>query len=290
MSLLDKIDLNLPGSTELSDSLFEKIRTFIYDTTGIYFQDNKRYLLETRIGKRLKSLGYADYSAYLHFIQHGGMRTEMPMLINAVTINETYFFRSQLQFDVLLESIIPELIEIRRKEHSNRIRIWSGACSTGDEPYTLAMMIRETLQPRFPRVRFELVATDINTEVLNTARKGIYTPYAVRNVPAPYMQKYFKKDGDRFTLASEIQSMVNFKTLNLFDRQAMLTMRSFDIVLCANVLIYFDTESKQQVVNDMYNGMNTDGYLLVGYSETLYGITQAMRPVRFDKILAYKKG
>lgn len=295
MSLLEQLKVRgEPGSrlhkSSMTDDLFQRLRTFIYDHTGIYFQDNKRYLLESRVNRRIQALKLPDYDAYLRYLtQHIG-RDELPRLYDEITINETYFFRNTDQFNVLEQTILPDLAEARLKNGPRRIRIWSAAASTGDEPYTLALIIKERIQPRYPGIRFEIVGTDINTQVLDVARAGIYGSYAVRNIPPAYLQRYFKQQGERYHLAPEISRMVTFKRLNLMDRSGMALMRSFDVILCANVLIYFDTHSKQQVVASLYTSLNPDGFLMLGFSETLYGITQAFQPVRFEKTIAYQRG
>lgn len=291
MSLLAKLDLPVRNKrSELTDELFGQLRTFVYQKTGIYFQDNKRYLLESRIGRRLIALKLPGFPAYYDLLTRGGINGELKALVNAITINETFFFRNQPKFDLLENELVPEIIERRMREGQKSIRIWSAACSTGDEPYTIALMVKERLQRKFPGVRFEIAGTDINTEVLDKARAGIYGEYAVRNVSPLMMRKYFKEDGARFQLDPEICKMVKYHHVNLSDRVAMGRMRGVDIVLCANVLIYFDNQAKQRVVSSIYNNLNAGGYLLVGFSETLYGVTQSFQPVRFDKIIAYKKG
>lgn len=294
MSLLSQLNLPARGPAshkgpELTAPLFEQFRAFIYEKTGIYFQDNKKYLLESRIGRRLRSTGKPDFQSYFRHLRNGGMHSELPELLNAITINETFFFRTPPQFEILENDILPELIKEREKT-TRRVRLWSAACSTGDEPYSLALMIKERLAPRYPHILFEVFGTDINTEVLDTARAGVYGPRAVRNVPPAMLSRYFDEHRDRYTLRPEVRRMVHFSQLNLADRGGMLNMRNFDVIMCANVLIYFDNESKQQVVSSLYNSMNVGGYLLVGFSETLYGVTQAFKPIRFDKTIAYKKG
>lgn len=293
MSLLAQLDLparSARRSGGLSDELFARLRTFIYDKTGIYFQDNKRYLLESRIGRRVNALKMPGFNAYFNFITNGGLSREMPLLVNSITINETFFYRNVAKFDIMENELIPALVKKRMEDGSRRIRVWSAACSTGDEAYTVALIIREKLQPRYPHIKFEVVGTDINTDVVDKARAGIYGEYAVRNVPPNVMRKHFKNDGSRFVLSPNVRNMVKFQHGNLVDRSSMMRLRGVDVVFCANVLIYFDNKAKQQVVSSIYNNLNAGGYLLVGFSETLYGVTQSFQPVRFDKIIAYKKG
>lgn len=291
MSLLANLDVPVRNKrSALTDELFGRLRSFVYQKTGIYFQDNKRYLLESRIGRRLNALKLSGFPAYYEMLLKSGGGGELKDLVNAITINETYFFRNLPKFDLLEHELIPEIVARRAKEGKKSIRIWSAACSTGDEPYTLALIVKERLQRKFPGVRFEMAGTDINTDVLEKASVGIYGAYGVRNVPAAMLRKYFKEDGARFQLSPEICRMVKYHHVNLSDRVAMARMRGVDLVLCANVLIYFDMEAKQRVVSSIYNNLNPGGYLLVGFSETLYGVTQSFQPVRFDKIIAYKKG
>jgi chemotaxis protein methyltransferase CheR len=289
MSYLPQTNLVFTETAKLSDDLFQQFRKFIYERTGIFFADNKKYLLESRLSRRLSALGISTYRDYHAAILNGAAATELSHLINAITINETFFFRNEPQFAALENVILPELVENKRRSGNNRIRIWSAAASTGEEPYTIGMIVREKFQPRFPGIRFEVVGTDINTLVLETARRGIYKDYSIRNTPKNYLDKYFKVEEDRFIVNEELRKAVEFRQLNLFDRDAMRMMRDFDIVFAANVLIYFDFNSKQTVVSSIYNSLNKGGYFFVGYSETLYGLSQAFKPVHFDKAIAYRK-
>jgi len=278
-----------PQNTKLADETFQLLRNFIYEHTGIFFADNKKYLLESRVSRRLTALALDGFAQYYRLISNGQAATELPHLINAVTINETFFFRNDPQFAILETSILPELIQSRRASSVNRVRIWSAASSTGEEAYTVAMIIREKFMARFPLTKFEIVGTDINTQVIESADRGIYKEYAIRNIPKNYLDRYFTKDGDRYLLDDEIKKMVEFRQMNLFDKRAMQLMRNFDVVFAANVLIYFDFNSKQTVISSIYNSLNKGGYFFVGYSETLYGLTQAFKPVHFDKAIAYRK-
>ncbi len=289
MSYIPSSNIIQTSNTTLSEDLFKQLRTFIYERTGIFFADNKKYLLESRVNRRLSALGMKTFGEYYHALLNGSGPAEMGHLINTITINETFFFRNEPQFAALEGTILPQMIALRRQSGINRVRIWSAASSTGEEPYTIALIIREKFQPRFPGVKFEIVATDINTQVLDVARRGIYKEYSIRNVPGDYMQKYFRRDGDKYILHEEAKKMVEFRQLNLFDKASMRLMRDFDVVIAANVLIYFDFNSKQSVVSSVYNSLNKGGYFFVGYSETLYGVSQALKPVHFEKAIAYRK-
>ncbi len=276
-------------ASALPDDLFQQFRKFIYERTGIFFADNKKYLLESRVSRRLTALGVNTFREYFGALTNGASSSELSHLINAITINETFFFRNEPQFAALESVILPELIESKKRSGSNRIRIWSAASSTGEEPYTIGMIIREKIQPRFPAIKFEIVGTDINTVVLETARRGSFKEYSIRSMPQNYLEKYFRQDADRFILSDEIRRVTEFRQINLFDKNDMKIMKNFDVVFAANVLIYFDFNSKQAVVSSIYNSLNKGGYLFVGYSETLYGLSQAFKPVHFDKAIAYRK-
>jgi chemotaxis protein methyltransferase CheR len=289
MSFLSQPSIVPSQGNKLSDDLFKILRQFIYTRTGIFFADNKKYLLESRVSRRLVALGLPNFDAYYRTLINGQGDAEFLHFINSITINETFFYRNEPQFGALEGTILPEVIKKRRDEGTNKLRIWSAACSTGEEPYTIAMIIAERILPLFPQMKFEIIASDINTQVLDSARKGIYRDYSIRNIPKNYLEKYFQKHEDRYILSEEIKRMVDFRHLNLFERAPMRTMRGFDITFAANVLIYFDFNSKQSVVSFIYDSMNKGGYFLVGYSETLYGLTQAFKPVHFEKAIAYIK-
>lgn len=276
---------------EMSDRTFENIRRFIYENTGIYFQDNKKYLLESRLLKRINFLNLDSYEEYLDMIKTSLLfNSEKRYLFDAITINETFFFRNQPQLDVLINTILPEVINNKALSNGRKIRIWSAASSSGEEAYSVAISIVELLKPKFPSLDFEIVGTDISASVIDTAKKAVYKEYSVRNTPAFYLKKYFKQINENtFVLDPKIRDMVSFKVMNLYDEAAMKTMINFDVIFCANVLIYFNQDSKVKVVSRLYNSLNRNGYLFIGYSETLHNISKAFQIVSFPKTIAYKK-
>ncbi|MCF8240205.1 MAG: protein-glutamate O-methyltransferase CheR [Melioribacteraceae bacterium] len=278
------------NSAALSNECFAEWREYIYKLCGIYFQDNKKYLLENRLQKRLNYLGIDTFEKYLDYVKYGTKRSvELEYLYEVITINETFFFRNQPQLNVLVSSVIPELHKSKSEFNRNKLRIWSAASSSGEEAYSIAMTIEEFVKPKFPGLRVEIVGTDINRNVLQTASKGIYREYSIRNTPSYYLKKYFSTRDGQYELNSNIKSMVSFKFLNLFDESSMRMMLNFDIIYCANVLIYFNAESKIQVVSNLYNALNKYGYLFIGYSETLHGISRAFKLVSYPKTIGYKK-
>jgi chemotaxis protein methyltransferase CheR len=277
----------LPPQIKMTDEEFRQLRAYIYELTGIYFQDSKKYLLEGRLGKRLQILNMARFDEYLQFIRFGSRRSEeIKFFYDTITINETFFFRNEPQFDAFLNTIVPEVVKTRG---SRKIRVWSAASSSGEEAHTLAMIYLEKIKPKYPGVEIEIVGTDINSSVLATAKSGIYREYSIRNMPKLYLDKYFTASDGRYQLRDEVRRLARFDLMNLYDRTRMRQMGSFDVIFCCNVLIYFDTKSKIQVVGDLYNSLNTGGHLFIGYAESLHGISTAFKLISFPKTVAYKK-
>ena len=278
------------SEAKLSDQTFEEWRKYIYDLCGIYFQDNKKYLLESRLQKRMSFLSIDSFEKYLEYVKFNPNREpELKYLYEVITINETFFFRNQPQLDALVTTVVPQLLNSPYKLNKNKLRIWSAASSSGEEAYSTAMILNELIKPKYPGLSIEIVGTDINYQVVETAKSGIYKEYSIRNTPAYYLKKYFKSSGGTFELDPNIKRLVSFKILNLYDDAAMRAMTNFDIIFCANVLIYFDLKSKIKVVSHLYNSLNRDGYLFVGYSDTLHGISKAFKLISFPKTIGYKK-
>lgn len=274
----------------LSDKTFENWRKYIYDICGIYFQDNKKYLLESRLQKRIGFLGLDSFDSYLDFIKYNPNRqNELRYLYEAITINETFFFRNQPQLDALVSSVVPDLNNSSSKFNKNKIRIWSAASSSGEEAYSIAIVLSELIKPKYPHLEFEIIGTDINQAMIESAKKGVYREYSIRNTPPYYLKKYFRTFGSTYEIDPNIKNMVSFKILNLYDDISMKAMINFDVIYCANVLIYFDVKSKMKVVSHLYNSLYKGGYLFIGYSETLHGISKAFKLVSYPKTIGYKK-
>jgi chemotaxis protein methyltransferase CheR len=195
--------LSVTGN-EMSKDEFDKMRDLIYNLSGIYFTENKKYLLESRVSKRIKANNMVSFSQYIYFLQTMYGRKELDALFEAITINETFFYRVPQQFEALENTIIPQLIKMKSHLPNPTIRIWSAATSTGEEAYTLAIIVLEKLKPLYPDVDFKIIGTDINNAVLELARRGIYKEYAVRNMPVSWFSKYFVKDSNKYYLKNEV--------------------------------------------------------------------------------------
>lgn len=275
---------------EMPWDVFRKWRDFIYNKTGIYFQDNKKYLLESRLMRRILYLRMSDYEEYLSFLEENPLgKNELRYLFDTITINETYFFRNQAQLDALVTKVIPEIISNKKENNNYKIRIWSSAASSGEEAYSVAMMINGFISSKYPDFEFDIIGSDISTNVLEAAVRGIYSEYSVRNVPPQYLKRYFTKIDGYYEVSPMIKGMVDFRFLNLYDDISILSLGNLDVIFCSNVLIYFDSNSKMKVINNLYRALNKNGYLFIGYSESLHGISKAFKLVSFPKTIGYKK-
>ena len=278
-----------PGTVvKMSDETYRTFQRFIYGLTGIHFQDSKKYLLEGRLGKRLQALNVPDFEAYYQMLKFG-KGDELRFFYEVITINETFFFRNEPQFEAFEKSLVPETIGGGPRPVNRKLRVWSAASSSGEEAYTLAMIYLERLKPRYPGLEIEIVGTDISQAVLETARRGVYRDYSIRNMPKAYLDKYFTVQDSRYVVHDSVRSLVRFESLNLYDRQRMRLMANFDVIFCCNVLIYFDTASKIQVVSNLYDSLSRGGFLFIGYAESLHGISTAFKLLNFPKTVAYKK-
>ena len=266
------------------------LRNFIYAKTGIFFPEKKKYFLEGRLAKRLQFLKLAHFEDYLQVLKHDQQKeSEFEFLCNTITVNETSFFRNEPQINAFQRSLSGEIMELKKGLGARTLRIWCAACSSGEEPYTLAILYLEHLKPRFPDLHIEIIGTDINTAILDVARKAEYNHYAIRSTPELYLKKYFDSSSGLYRLHSDVKDLVRFEHHNLMDRQKNRRMMHFDFIFCTNVLIYFDEKAKIQVVGDLYYSLNRGGYLFIGYSEMLHRISTAFKLVSIPGATVYKK-
>lgn len=278
----------MPTTITMTDTQFDKLRKIIYDRSGIHFQDTKKYVLESRLSRRIEELELENFDQYLMFLTAGPYQTdEFQEMFNRITINETSFFRNEPQLRTFEERVLPDLLDARKA--TKKLRIWSAACSSGEEPYTLAMQIHRSLGLRLMDWKIEILATDISEKVLNQAREGKYHNYSIRGVNAGIMSRYFKADGNNHLLDEEIKSMVHFEKLNLNDIFAARRFGTFDMIMCRNVMIYFDDDMKKKVVKMFHNQLANDGTLFIGHSESLRNLDVAFTQLDIPQAFAYKK-
>ncbi len=268
----------------LADATFKSLRDYIYDKSGIYISDAKKYLIENRLARIIQEKKLASYEDYLKLIKFSSNGNELSRLFDAVTTNETYFFREPQQLNVFIERILPDIRD--RNKPAHKLRIWSAACSSGEEPYTLSMMLMEN---QMHQGQFDIFASDISEGVLSSAKQAVYNSYSVRNVPDVYMRKYFSSNGHSYGLNESVKKTVKFMKVNLIESTNMKLLRGMDIIFCRNVLIYFDSKAKQKVVSNLYDSLNPGGVLIIGSSESLHSVTRALRPSVIDKVIMYHK-
>lgn len=268
-----------------------QIRDLVYKTAGIFQANNKLRLLEDRCNRRMQALGVRSLREYYDCLTAKSMRqAELVSLLNEITIGETCFFRNRPQLEGIRNVVLPSIIDAKSETPVHHIRVWSAGCSTGEEAYTLSMMLMEETPKRLKGWTFEIIATDLNERSIATARAGVYGDYSVRNTDAHFLHKYFRPEAERFSLAPEVKAHVKFMQLNLFDDAAMNGIKGMDLILCCNVLIYFDIASKKKVIEHFYDNLLNHGYLFLGHAESLFGISEDFRLVHLPSTTGYVKG
>jgi len=274
----------------ISPEEFKQLRDFIYGQSGIYIADNRKYLLENRLRNRLKQLNLKSFGEYYYYLQYDAERKqELNKLFEVVTTNETSFFRNPPQLKVFKDNVLKEIVETQRKKGDKRIRIWSAGCSTGEEPYTMAMQISEVLGSELSSWNVKITANDLSEGVLASARRGVYTEYALRTTPPEMLRKYFVEADGRYTINSDLKQFINFGQINLSDRMQLKRVERSNIVFCRNVIIYFDDEMKKKVIGSFYDNLLPGGYLLIGHSESLHNISRAFKPTHYPGAIIYRK-
>lgn len=262
---------------EFTDADFERIRTFVSEHTGIVLTEKKKDMVYGRLSKRIRKGRFGSFDAFCSALEEGD-EDEQEFMINAITTNLTAFFREEHHFDYLANTLIPELIE--KKRHVKKLRIWSAGCSTGEEPYSIAMTLKEAL-PNFNEWDVKILATDLDANVVAHGQSGIYRADRITGVRDERIKRWFKRGrgdkADMVKVSPELQEMITFKRLNLLHEWPM--KGPFDLMFCRNVVIYFDKET-QKILFDRYADiLAKDAHLFIGHSETLYKVT-----TRFDSL------
>jgi chemotaxis protein methyltransferase CheR len=270
------------ASQMISLQLFRQFSQLVYQQCGINLHEGKRELLQARLNKRLRATGIPTYQEYYRYITSSDSDAEIIQFLDCISTNLTYFFREPKHFEFLEQVAVPELLEAKRKSKSMRIRIWSAGCSTGEEPYSLAMSLLTQLEERDQR-DFRILATDISTRVLEIARRGAYTKDRIDKVPAGLRQKYLQKrngtNGEAFfEVVPLLKQIVAFRRLNL--KESFPFQGPFDCIFCRNVMIYFDKPTQQDLIQRMAAYLTPGGYLFVGHSESLTGLQHPLHYVR----------
>ena len=270
----------------LSEDVFRLIRDIIRDYCGLYFDDSSKYLIEKRLSRRVMGHhlnDFRDYYRLLRYDRHSA--EELSEIMDILTVNETYFFREQNQLKAFSEEMLEELKDANHV--TKTLRIWSAGCSTGEEPYTIAMLINE--KGSFRGWDVEIYGSDINQRVLQTARKGAYRKNSFRTTEPYFLNKYFIEEDGSSRIIDVVKKNVNFSYLNLLDHFRAKFLGKMDVIFCRNVLIYFDTASRRRVIENFYDRLTDGGYLLLGHAESLINISTVFKLRHFKNDMVYQK-
>ena len=268
---------------------FRILRDFVYQLCGLHFTEDSKYLLEKRIGKRLQLHNLKTFKDYYYFLRYSpGKDQELTELIDILTTNETYFFREDFQLRTFSEEILPELRERKERAGNRHLRIWSAGCSSGEEPYTIAMILLD--QPWLKDWRVEVIGTDISQRVLHLARQAVYGESAFRTTDPACRQRFFTAEGNgKERVRDEVRSLVTISHLNLFDNARVTLLGRMDVIFCRNVIIYFDQPGKKKVVETFHQRLHPEGFLLLGHSESLMNISTSFRLRHFKHDMVYQR-
>ena len=290
MTSLFSKTISLRKELKISDTEFAQLRDFIYAQSGIFVADNRKYLVENRLAARLKDLNLKSFAEYHAFLQYdSSRRQELNRLFEVITTNETSFYRNPPQLKVFQDMVLKDALDKLKALKQRRLRIWSAGCSTGEEPYTIAIILHEVLRSEIASWDIRITANDLSEAVLAQAREAVYTEYSLRTTPKEIVARYFAQDGGNFKLKPEVKRLVSFGQINLSDRMQLKRVERSHIVFCRNVIIYFDDEMKKNVINAFYDNLLPGGYLLIGHSESLHNISRALRPKHYPGAIIYSK-
>jgi chemotaxis protein methyltransferase CheR len=271
----------MTGEIVLTDVDFERYRALIYKECGINFTSTNRSILEGRLKERLRNKPGVTLASYFNVISTD--KEELKAFLDSVTTNLTRFFRNQAHFDALEHHVIPELMRVKKASGSATIKIWSAGCSTGEEPYSIAMLLTNILPQPW---KFEIVASDISLKCLMTGKEGFYADNRMDGVPPAYLIKHFDKVTGGYKVKADIKAKIRFDYHNLQNDSGQ---RNLDIVFCRNVIIYFDDATQTKVVNRFWDSMASKAFLFIGHSESLFGMDTKFEFVKTDKTTLYRK-
>jgi chemotaxis protein methyltransferase CheR len=243
--------------------------------------------VDKRLVERIEATGTGNFRAYFTMLRFQASGEELQQLTNLMTVNETYFLREEYQFKCLVDSILPEIV--RHKTSSDAIRVWCIPSSSGEEPYSIAMFLLE----QWSGIRqwdVEIISSDIDTSILRRARAGRYSFRSVQNVPAPWLEKYFKGAGEEYQLSDDLRRAVEFTRVNLAEPADTLYYRNFDVIFCRNLLIYFDDVSRTTAAETFYEALNPGGFICLGHSESMSRISSLFKVRKFPDAIVYQKG
>ncbi|MBF0274419.1 MAG: protein-glutamate O-methyltransferase CheR [Nitrospinae bacterium] len=267
----------------ISQSAFLDLSKIVYEYSGNHFEENKKYFFEKQVFSRMKEIGVNTAQEYLSLLIKNPKGEELKKFVEELTTNETYFFREKKQLDCFVQEILHTIKEL--KSPTVPINIWSAASSSGEEPYSLAILINE----KFPNLNYKILGTDINRRVLSMGEKGVYSKRSLKDVPEHIISKYFENKNNEFFLKESIKRHVKFQQLNLIDNFAMSSIKYHDVIFCRNVLIYFDEKHRKKIIESFYRSLNKGGYLFLGHSESLGRDLQNFKLLNQRNNITYQK-
>ena len=271
----------------LSPADYEAFCAFLRERTGLSFTEAKRYYVDRRVGERMAAVGAGTVNDYLNLLRFQASGEELQLLVNRMTVNETYFFREKYQLDCLVNSVLDEVVQGRKP--GGRVRIWSAGCATGEEPYSIAIMLLEHWR-KVDEYEIELYASDIDSHVLTRAREGIYEERALHALPRDLVAKYFTQiDDRRWQIMEELRDSIDFSLVNIADPHQVAAFRDFDVIFCRNLLIYFDELGRRQASSMFYDALSPCGFIALGHSESMSRMSSLFVPRRFPDAILYQK-
>ncbi|RWX81843.1 protein-glutamate O-methyltransferase CheR [Neorhizobium lilium] len=266
---------------------FIKFSEFFYRKTGISFEESKRYFVDKRLMERIAATSSTNFKAYFSMLRFQASGAETQILTNLMTVNETYFFREAYQFDCLVNSMLEEVVQY--KQPGETIRIWSIPSSSGEEPYSIVIYLLEHWA-KLNQYDVEILASDIDTAILETARRGIFTSRSVQNVSQELLKKYFRKlPGGNWQISDDIRDSVDFSRVNLIEAGDTRRFSRIDVIFCRNLLIYFDDISRQAAAKTFYQAMSPGAFICLGHSESMSRMSSLFSVRKFKDAIVYQK-
>jgi chemotaxis protein methyltransferase CheR len=270
----------------ITDEDFQKFREFFYRKTGIQFESTKRYFVDKRLLERMEATDNQLFRSYFTMLRFQASGEELQVLTNLMTVNETYFFREEYQFKCLVGSILPYIVE-RKKDHAP-VRIWVIPSSSGEEPYSIAIYLLE----RWAGINHydvEILASDIDTKILEQAKRGLYSDRSIAQLPLPYLNKYFRHTSGGYQICDDLRGAVDFSRVNLSEPADTRPFRNFDVIFCRNLLIYFDDLSRKTAAETFYDALKPGGFMCLGHSESMSRFSSLYKVRKFPEAIVYQK-
>jgi len=276
------------GELKLTDAEFRLFTDYLRGRCGLHFDEDTRYLVEKRLARRIREAEIGSFASYFYQLRNGSnAEEEFSAIVDVLTTNETYFFREQSQLTALVEEIIPEALSRRSARISRPVAIWSAGCSSGEEPYSIVMSGLEA--GLIPGRDFRVYASDISKAVLSRARRGIYREASFRETKETMRQRYFAQKDGLTRIADSVKRHVDFVHMNLLDESKVSLLGKMDVILCRNVIIYFDLETKKRVMKMFHDKLQSGAYLLLGHSESLISVTADFELKHLRHDLVYRR-